>query len=584
MAQSWQAALEKLRKEFESRETELEVLRKLDLRLLGDETSLEATCSFVLDCTVQVLQAQHAQFLLRRHDRLEVIATIPPGSRPEVLVPENCVTGWCALHGKPVRIDNVRTDPDFKHLYKEFETGMATPAMLSELAVPILLDKATIGVINVESPQEGAFDDHSQAILMTLAGQAALAFKKARLFREADVFSQLQPHLLSDSQTADVAIQRILRSALSELQHYLGDVRHFQILFKEQDELVVAYSSTGKDNNVRVKIDSSVSGEAVMQRKSILVGDVTRHSKYVGMLGDSIKSEMAVPIVIQEDVTGVLNFESEHPDYFDAFSEVLVKNFSSQMAWLLTLLKLRFELSARMKADRANKILQAMGDKTGNLVHRLRNLVGPIKNNAEELLLHHKSMLAGNEQAVQLIETIRDRADEALKLPEQMRKMFVEIENVDVNVVIRGILEDFSKPPNTVVQTNLQPGLPKVKCQALGAVLHTLLENAVDAMPLGGTITVTSSNTTFQNLNSELVEISVRDTGTGIREEDLDKIFDYDFSTKAKRDKGLGWGLGWVKTFIERSAGTVAVESGLGKGATFRMRFPAVSDQSGGQK
>jgi signal transduction histidine kinase len=581
MAQNWQAALERLRGEFEVRETELEVLRKLDLHLLEEANSLEATCKFVLDCTVQVLKTPYAQLLLRRHDKLEVIATVPIGLRPDVLVPENCVTGWCALNGQSVRLDNVRTDPRFGHLYKEFEAGAATPKMMSELAVPISLAGVTIGVLNVESPDEAAFDDHSQTILMTIAGQAALAFKKARLFREADVFSELRAYLLSDSQSADVAIQTILRKALSQLQHYLGDVRHFQILFKEQDELAVAYSSTGKDNNVRVKIGSSVSGEAVEQRRSILVGDVTKHPKYIGMLGDSIRSEMAVPIIIQDDVTGVLNFESEQLNYFDEFSEVLVQNFSSQMAWLLTLLKLRFELSARMKADRANKILQAMGDRTGNLVHRLNNLIGPIKNNAEELLLHHRSMLAENREAIQLIETIRDQATKALELPKQMRKMFVEIENVDVNTIIREILKGFKAPPAVRIEVDLQERLPRVKCHALGAVLQTLLENAVDAMPSGGVITVASSSTTFQNLATELVEIFVRDHGTGISSADFDKIFDWDFSTKAKGEKGLGWGLGWVKTFVERSNGTVGVESVLGRGSTFWIRFPAISERLG---
>jgi signal transduction histidine kinase len=584
MAQSWESTLERLRVDFQTRETELEVLRRLDIHLLEEDPSLEATCAFVLKCVAEVLKAEFAQVLLRRHDKLEVIATIPPGVRPDLLVPENCVTGWCALHGKAVRIGNVRTDRPFAGMYKEFQTGSDTPKMMSELAVPISLGGVTVGVLNVESPQENAFDEHSEVILMTIAGQAALAFKKVRLFREAEVFSQLQQHLLSDSQAADVAIQSILGSALTQLQRYLGDVRHFQILFKEEDQLVVAYSSSGKDNNVRVKVTECVSGEAVQQRRSVLVSDVTKHPKYVGMLGDLIKSEMAVPIIIQGDVTGVLNFESERLGYFDAFSEVLVQNFSSQIAWLLTLLKLRFELSARMKADRANKILQAMGDKTGNLVHRLKNVLGPIKNNAEELLLHHGTTLAGNAQVIELIEIIRDRAEEALKLPDQMRKMFVEVENVDVNAVTAEILRDFRTPPGVTVRTSLASKLPRVKCQGLGAVLQTLLENAVDAMPEGGDIIVASTTVSFQNLAAKFVEISVSDEGTGIPNADQDRIFDWGFSTKATRDKGLGWGLAWVKTFVERSDGSVRVESTWGAGSTFRIRFPAVTNPSGERK
>jgi signal transduction histidine kinase len=577
MAHSWQLALQNLRNEFDTREEELDVLRQLDRRLLQEDISLEDTFTFILQCTARLLKTSYGQVLLRRRERLEVVSTIPLGARPDLLVPEQCITGWCALHNKPVRIGNVRTDTKFSHLYKEFHSDDASQKMTSELAVPINLEGVTVGVINVESPEEDAFDEHSEAVLLTLAGQAALAFKKVRLFNEAEIFSDLRVHLLSDTQKADVAIQAILRRALSGLQHYLGEVRHFQILFKEGDQLVVAYSSSGKDHNVKVKIAESVSGEAVQERRSVLVGDVSSHKKYIRMLGDSIKSEMAVPIIIQGEVTGVLNFESEYPDYFDKFSDVLVRNFSSQMAWLLTLLKLRFELSARMKAERANQILQAMGDKAGNLVHTLKNIVGPIKNNAEELLLHHRHTLGNDEQAIELLEVIRNRAEKALELPDRMRKMFVETENVDVNTVINDVLEEFSERLGLIIVKTLEENLPRVKCHGLGAVLQNLLENAADAMPHGGNIVVSSTSVKFQNLRTEFVEIAVRDEGTGIAEADQDKIFDWDYSTKAKRDKGLGWGLGWVKTFVERSDGIVQVESTLGKGSTFRIRFPGVT-------
>jgi two-component system cell cycle sensor histidine kinase/response regulator CckA len=312
-----------------------------------------------------------------------------------------------------------------------------------------------------------------------------------------------------------------------------------------------------------------------VDRCPIVVKDVTAHPKYVGMLGDNIKSEMAVPIVVQNEVTGVLNFESDKPAFFDEFSEVIVQHFSAQMGWLLTLLKLRFELSARARTERASEILQAMGDQTGNLVHRLKNLIGPIKLQAEELQVHYTKELAANPRIAQIVESIRKRSEDALALPTQMRKMFLEIDRVDVNSVIRDIVNHFRNLDNITITTDITKELPRVRCQGLGAALHTLIENAVDAMPAGGQIVVSSSKVTFHNLTDMFVEVSVKDEGTGIASENLDRIFDWGFSTKSIEHKGLGWGLGWVKTFVEKSDGTISVDSIPGKGATFRLRFPA---------
>jgi signal transduction histidine kinase len=581
MKLGWQGALERLREEFEVRETELEALRALDQHLLRRNASLDDTCRFVLGCVTRLLPVHYAQVWMRRHNRLELVAATPTGTTSNTLDLRDSVTGWCVLHGTPARIPNVRTDAHFRHLYKDF-LGADVPKMLSELAVPIKINGATIGVLNVESPTENAFDEHQEAVLQTLAGQTAIAFANVQLFNEAELFNALRPHFLFEKHTTEVDIQLILNKALSELTAYLGQVTHFQLLFCDDDErLVVAYTSSGKDKNVRVDIANSVSGEAVLARAPIIVRDVRAHPKYVGMLGETIKSEMAVPIIVQDEVTGVLNFESEEIGIFDDFSEVIVQHFSTQMAWLLTLLKLRFDLGTQMRADRANGILQAMGDQTGNLVHKLKNIVGPIKLQAEELQLHHTIVLAANPQIAQLIENIRKRAEDALVLPNQMRKLFIELDNLDVNVVIQDTVRQFSDLDKIHILTSITKALPRVRCQGLGAALHTLIENAIDAMPNGGEIVVSSSTVTFHNLKDQFVEISVKDQGTGISPEHLDRIFEWGFSTKAKEQKGLGWGLGWVKTFVDRSHGSVSVESALGQGSTFRLRFPAVTIDSG---
>jgi signal transduction histidine kinase len=93
-----------------------------------------------------------------------------------------------------------------------------------------------------------------------------------------------------------------------------------------------------------------------------------------------------------------------------------------------------------------------------------------------------------------------------------------------------------------------------------------LILNAVQAMPEGGQLTVKS-----EVPSPEWVAVSVADTGVGVPEEHLDKLFEPLFTTKAK---GVGLGLAVVKSLVDGHGGTIEVQSKVGKGSTFTVRLP----------
>jgi CheY-like chemotaxis protein len=99
--------------------------------------------------------------------------------------------------------------------------------------------------------------------------------------------------------------------------------------------------------------------------------------------------------------------------------------------------------------------------------------------------------------------------------------------------------------------------------------LVNLVVNARDAMPDGGTITITACNDPAR----EQVVINVVDTGVGIPPDVIDKVFDPFFTTKPV-GKGTGLGLSQVHGFAYQAGGTVEIESALGKGTTVRIRLP----------
>lgn len=115
-------------------------------------------------------------------------------------------------------------------------------------------------------------------------------------------------------------------------------------------------------------------------------------------------------------------------------------------------------------------------------------------------------------------------------------------------------------------------GVPQVfgDRDRLERVLLNLLMNAIDAMPGGGDLRVRLA----PSASGDEVEIAVRDTGSGIPSDELGKIFEPYFSTKA-RGQGTGLGLFATKSIVLEHGGEIDVESALGEGTEFRIQLPA---------
>jgi PAS domain S-box-containing protein len=116
------------------------------------------------------------------------------------------------------------------------------------------------------------------------------------------------------------------------------------------------------------------------------------------------------------------------------------------------------------------------------------------------------------------------------------------------------------------VKTSNEPLFMNMQKELLRVAVYHIIKNAVEATSMGGRITIE----TFRD--GDNVGLSVSDTGDGIAEEDIDKIFKPLFSTK---ERGFGMGLPLVKQIVAEHLGEVFVESRLGEGSTFKLIFPA---------
>jgi signal transduction histidine kinase len=148
-----------------------------------------------------------------------------------------------------------------------------------------------------------------------------------------------------------------------------------------------------------------------------------------------------------------------------------------------------------------------------------------------------------------------------------------EIHPTDINKLIQHLIE-FINPTAKAAQVEiiaeLEPELPRVNLdeKLMKSALLNLVLNAIEAMPNGGTVTL---QTAVTGKSKKQVLLVIQDTGTGIPQENLTKVFDVFYTTK---EDGSGLGLSIAKRIITDIDGTIGISSVLGKGTTVTITLP----------
>jgi len=216
--------------------------------------------------------------------------------------------------------------------------------------------------------------------------------------------------------------------------------------------------------------------------------------------------------------------------------------------------------------------LAAMGRLTSQIAHELNNPLYGIMNTLELL----KTEIPPENRRRKILEMA---LSETIRLSDLLRKMLSfskpdqeERQPVDINSVIDEILLLHEKQLkendiNIVTSFGQDMGLVNASKNQLRQVFLNMVANARDAMPDGGTLTVVTG------ADSAEVTVEIKDNGTGIREEHIDKIFDSFFTTKGEV-KGVGLGLSVCYGFIKDHGGDIKVKSQVGSGTTFTITLP----------
>jgi phosphoserine phosphatase RsbU/P len=289
------------------------------------EISQEINVSLNLD---EVLSAVAAQ--IKRLIDYEIFAVLLPeentnelyfrfaiGHRPEVVehwrIPlGEGIIGAAATRGQAIRVADVRQDARYLN---------ALDGVRSELAVPLVVRGRVIGVLDIESSQLDYFTPDQQNILTLVASRMGTAIENARLFEnarnQAETLLLLNEVAREASSTLDV--EEALRRA-AELTKRLIDYQIFSILLSDDANHVFRQRVTVKFGQhtlerFTVSPHEGIVGAAATLARPVVVPDVRLDPRYI-MLNPETRSELAVPMIYKDRVTGVLDLESPQLNYF----------------------------------------------------------------------------------------------------------------------------------------------------------------------------------------------------------------------------------------------------------------------------
>ncbi|MFP4458731.1 MAG: PAS domain S-box protein [Candidatus Zixiibacteriota bacterium] len=289
-------------------------------------------------------------------------------------------------------------------------------------------------------------------------------------------------------------------------------------------------------------------------------------------------------------------FYSIHPDKGERFYHITTNGIKDENGNLKYINGIIIDDTNRIEAIQKHKKLEeqlihsqkleSIGLLAGGIAHDFNNLLSPIIGYSELIMMNEDACRSFKSD----IENIKKAAEKARKLTWQLlafgRKQVLEMQVVRVNEIINDFISVIKRTirENIDIELRLDKSISSVKADPaqLEQVIMNLVINSQDAMPKGGKFTIETTSVNIDKNYPELLEhikqgsynlIKFKDTGHGIKKEDLPKLFEPFFSTKDK-SKGTGLGLATVYGIIRQHMGFVQVQSKLDEGTEFLIYIP----------
>jgi signal transduction histidine kinase len=490
------------------------------------------------------------------------------------------ITGWVVRTGKAACVGNVAKDPRYI---------MLRPEVVSELAVPLEVGGEVRGVINVDSDRPDAFSPEDQKLLEALAIQAARVVHNTWIYEQLRLKAGLFEALASVSRTIsstlnlDEALNVITREAFVLMR---GKMCSLMLLDDSREWLDLRAShGAGKAYlaKPRLRVEESLLGVVVRRKKALQVDNVQTSSQYQNVevaRREGLVSLLSVPLLFGSEAIGTLSIYTGEI-YSFSNEEIRILTALAELSAIAIEKARLYERVVDVEEQlRQNEKLSALGLLAAEVAHEIRNPLTVMK------MLYHSLDLKFPEKDPRSKDAriIGEKIEHLNRIVEQIldfaRSTEPEMTQVNLNQVIDelGLLVRHKLKNQNVVWERKSPAarplVPGDRTQLEQAFLNLIL-NAVEAMPGGGTLTITTRELEVLTDGTPKPHVAVdfKDTGQGMTEEQRRHAFRAVLSTT--KAKGTGLGLAIVARVVETHHGKLEIKSRPAKGTTVSIILPA---------
>jgi PAS domain S-box-containing protein len=319
--------------------------------------------SQIIHVIKELLSSPHCAILLADDLEQQLYVVASSGYREESVrnfraaIGTEGITGWVAQHKKPLYVPDVQKDP-------RYIEGIVNGR--SEIAVPLLIGRKLIGVLDVEREEPNSFARKDLKILSLFATQVAVAIQNAQLY-QVERKKSAQLSLINDvsrKMASTLDHEQLLPDLVQSIQKNFN-YYHVMILLREgEDEVVMkvqagAVSSPLVPEGYRRKLGEGILGTVAQTGRSILANDVSKDSRYARTRPDT-QAELCVPIKIGKQLIGVINVESDQINAFDRVDQEILENIADQLANVIK--NARVYQECKQTKDYLQKLIESSSD------------------------------------------------------------------------------------------------------------------------------------------------------------------------------------------------------------------------------
>ncbi len=557
----------------EAEHTAIDSLYNISSLVSNTEDPTEAL-ELILQEIVKVLNPTSASISLINPDtqrlELEVSHGLDENWKNIDLALGQGITGWTALHGRAIIVPNVSAEPRYISVRQNIH---------SEMAVPMEDRGAVIGVVNVDSEEIDAFNQHTLKILTLLTNEASRVISRLWLIQQLRTKAHQLESLVNMSRqlVGELDISEILESLAREGRKLMGC--HSCALFilssdKKNLNLHTMIGGTGEiATNISIPLSDSSVSAAIRRKKQVEVTDLpfTEENAFSTTIQtEGLVSMLASPIVFNDQVIGVLNAYTQRQHRFNNDEKKVFATLSSLGAIAIQNARLYSRIFGTEESLRRNEKLTTLGMLAAEIAHEIRNPLTVIKLLFDSLNLQFEA----NDERRTDVSVIGDKLNQLEEIVGRVLSFGRNREGMYARYDLNRIAEDSLrlvrlKLHQQKISISYKPhraGLFfEVNKGQIQQVLLNLILNATQAMPEGGKIEIET-----QEKDNQII-FSIRDNGTGMPKEIQSDIFE---SFLTNRPDGTGLGLSISKRILRSHRGDISLIDSSPTGTYFQFWLP----------